>query len=240
MKTIEKKRNMKKILIAVTSHDHYSSNDVPTGLWLSELVHFWDILEAQGYEMDIVSTKGGKVPLEPRSLKGLYLDKVTKSRYEDKEFMAKLDRSIASKDVKWDDYIAIYYTGGHGVMWDFLEDKPLQEISKHLFENNRIVSSVCHGYCGLLDVKLSSGEYLINGKIMTGFSWFEEIVAGVSKHVPYNAEKEAKKRGAKYKKGFIPFRPRVEVDGLLVTGQNPASATITAEKVVELLTTLPP
>lgn len=233
-KGIPEKKQMR-ILIAVTSQDHYTTNNVPTGLWLSELVHFWDVMEQYGFKMDIVSPKGGKVPIEPRSLKSFYMDKATKQRYEDKKFMSMLDHSLASSEVNWKDYDAIYYAGGHGAMWDLREDKNLQIICKNLFENNRIVSSVCHGYCGLLDVKLSNGEYLIKGMTITGYSWFEEILAGVSKNVPYDAEQTAKDRGAKFEKGFFPFVSHVEVNGLMVTGQNPASAHDTARKVAALL-----
>lgn len=225
----------RKFLIAVTSHDHYTGSNVPTGLWLSEFVHFWDVLEAHGYEMEITSPKGGKIPVEPKSLKGIFFDQATRRRYDDQAFMAKLEQTLPSKAVNWKDYAGIFYTGGHGVMWDFPDDPALQEISRQLFEHQRIVSSVCHGYCGLLNIRLSSGEYLIQGKRITGYSWVEEILAMVAKRVPYNAEEEAKKRGALYRKGLIPFMPQIETDGLLVTGQNPASTHQVAEKVIELL-----
>lgn len=225
----------KRFLIAVTSQDHYTADGTPTGLWLSELVHFWDELEPLGYQMDIVSSRGGKVPLEPRSLKKPNLDKASAQRLGDQDFMARLEQSLSPDQVNWQDYDGIYYTGGHGVMWDFLENPGLQAIARDLFEHERIVSSVCHGYCGLLDVRLSNGDYLLKGKRITGFSWREEVLAGVAKIVPYNAEQEAIQRGADYRKGLIPFVPRVEVDGRLVTGQNPLSAKKTGRKVVELL-----
>ena len=97
------------------------------------------------------------------------------------------------------------------------------------------MASVCHGYCGLLNIRLSSGKRLIEGKKLTGFSWTEEILAGVAKKVPYNAEALAKQYGALFEKKFIPFAPFVVTDGKLVTGQNPFSAKLTAQAMIKVL-----
>ncbi|MGH1351593.1 MAG: type 1 glutamine amidotransferase domain-containing protein [Methyloligellaceae bacterium] len=225
----------KKIAVVVTNQDQYPGKDRPTGLWLSELVHFWDILEPEGYSFDIVSPKGGKIPLEPKSLHGVAFDRATKKRYEDKAFMARLDDSMAAANVGWESYEAVYYTGGHGVMYDFPDDDNLQRLNRDLYENGRVVSAVCHGYCALLNTKLSDGNYLIKDKEITGFTWFEEKLSGVAKIVPYNAEQIAKDRGSKFRKSLIPLRPYVQVDGKLITGQNPFSATLTAQKVLDIL-----
>lgn len=133
------------------------------------------------------------------------------------------------------DFDALYFTGGHAVMWDFPGDPGLQRIARDIFERGGIVSSVCHGYCGLLDVTLSDGTLLVAGRRVTGFSWREEILAGVAKKIPYDAEEEMKRRGARYEKALLPFVPHVVVDGRLVTGQNPASARATARRVAGLL-----
>ena len=120
-------------------------------------------------------------------------------------------------------------------MWDFLNNAELQEITRKIYEKGGIVSSVCHGYCGLLNVCLSDGQYLIKDKKLTGFAWSEEILAGVAKRVPYNAEQLAKQHGAIYSKKFIPFAPYVVRDGNLITGQNPFSARPTAQAIIERL-----
>jgi putative intracellular protease/amidase len=133
------------------------------------------------------------------------------------------------------DYDAIYFTGGHAVMFDFPDAEGLQRITRAIYERGGIVSSVCHGYCGLLNTRLSDGRLLVEGKRLTGFSWREEILAGVVKKMPYNAEVEMKRRGALYEKAFLPFVSYVVVDGRLVTGQNPWSARATAEAVASLL-----
>lgn len=97
------------------------------------------------------------------------------------------------------------------------------------------MSSVCHGYCGLLNTTLSDGSYLVDGRKLTGFAWQEEVLARVDKLVPYNAEHEMRSRGALYEKALLPFVSYTVVDGRLVTGQNPGSAKATAKKVVSVL-----
>lgn len=225
----------KRILHVVTNVGSYKNPDHLTGLWLAELSHAWDVFAKEGYEQHVVSPKGGKSPLEPKSLKWPILDASSKAWLADNQRMDLLDNTLSPEEVDPTQYDAIYYTGGHGVMWDFLENAGLQKISREIYEQGGVVSSVCHGFCGLLNIKLSNGQNLVSGKRVTGFAWTEEIVAGVAKKVPYNAEEEMRKRGAMYEKNFLPFTPRVVTDGRLVTGQNPSSATRTAQAVVAVL-----
>lgn len=149
--------------------------------------------------------------------------------------MALLDHTASTDQIDASEYDAIYFARGHGTMSDFDSSEGLQRIASELFERGGVVSAVCHGYCGLLNAKLSDGSNLIAGRRLTGFSWNEEILAGVSKIVPYNVEEAAKDRGAHFSKALLPFLLYTVVDGNLVTGQNPSSAKKTAEKVVELL-----
>ena len=149
--------------------------------------------------------------------------------------MALLANTASPDEIDSADFDAIYLTGGHAVMFDFPESEGLQRITREILERGGVVSSVCHGYCGLLNTKLSDGSFLVAGRRLTGFAWSEEVLARVDKLVPYNVEEEIKKRGARYHKGLIPFAPHVVVDGRLVTGQNPASAKATAKKVVSVL-----
>lgn len=226
---------VKRILHVVTNESHYKDPNEPTGLWLSELTHAWHVFEAKGYEQKLVSPKGGKVPLEPRALKWPNLDATGKAWLADESKMALLENTPSPDQIDPSQFDAIYFTGGHAVMFDFTDAEPLQKLTATFWEQGKVVSSVCHGYCGLLNVKLSDGSNLLQGRRMTGFSWFEEGLAGVAKKVPYNAEQAAKDRGALYEKGWLPFTSKAVVDGRLVTGQNPQSAKETAEKVVQVL-----
>lgn len=224
-----------RIAIVVTNQSEYAGQGRATGLWLSELVHFWNILEPAGFAFDLLSPKGGKSPLEPKSLVGRTFDRETRERFGDKDFMARLDETLPASRASWESYDAVYYTGGHGVMYDFLDDEGLHALSRDLLENGRVVAAVCHGYCALLNTKLSNGRFLIEGKTMTGFTWLEERLAGVANIVPYNAEWIAKERKSSFKKGLLPFVPHVEVDGRLITGQNPLSARKTAQRTLETI-----
>lgn len=225
----------KRILNVVTNVSHYEDPSEPTGLWLSELTHAYHVFAEAGYDQTIVSPSGGPSPLEPRSLKFPNYDKSAKAWKGDAAKMALLAATASPEQIDAAEFDAIYFTGGHAVMFDFPDSEGLQRITREICEAGGVVSSVCHGYCGLLNTRLSDGNLLVDGRKLTGFAWSEEVLARVDKLVPYNAEEEMKKRGARYEKGLIPFRSYVVVDGRLVTGQNPGSAKATAEKVVEVL-----
>jgi putative intracellular protease/amidase len=224
-----------KILILVTNVDHYAKSRKPTGLWLSELVHFYDLLSSQGYKMIFASPKGGACPIDPRSLKFYALDAACKRRLADRKFMEQLGNTAPVTQLDPGDYDAVYFTGGHGVMWDFIKNNSIQKLTSQMYKNGRIVAAVCHGYCALINVKQPNGSYLVAEKRLTGYSWAEEVLAGVSGRIPYNAEKAVIERGAHYKKAWIPFMPFAIEDGNLVTGQNPFSTKKVARSVLNKL-----
>lgn len=225
----------KRILTVVTNVGHYDDPSHKTGLWLSELTHAWHVFEEAGFEQVLVSPQGGAVPLEPRSLKFPNYDRTAKAWRADPARLALLDDTRSPEEIDAAEFDAIFFTGGHAVMYDFPDSDGLQRISREIFEHGGVVSSVCHGYCGLLNTRLSNGEYLVAGRRVTGFAWQEEVLARVDKLVPYNAEEEMTKRGALYEKAKLPFVSYAISDGNLVTGQNPGSAKATARKVVEVL-----
>jgi putative intracellular protease/amidase len=138
-------------------------------------------------------------------------------------------------EVNPDDYVAIYYTGGHGVIWDFPENEALQSISRNIYEDGGFVSSVCHGAVGLLNIKLSDGSLLIKGKNVTGFSNEEEKLAELDKLVPFLTETELVSRGASDKKADQPWAPFAIEDTRLITGQNPASGGTVADLLTDAL-----
>lgn len=230
-----------RILVVVTNVDQFEKVGFRTGLWLGELVHFWDVLEEAGYQLEIASPAGGKVPIDPESVMKSELgaavgwkDAVGK-RYEDRKFMDLLEETaeISSRDPA--QYDAIYLTGGHGVMFDFPTSRGLADLIARFHGAGKVVSAVCHGPSGLLEAKLGSGEYLIRDRGVTGFSWKEEGLANREQAVPFNLEEELQRRGAKYEKSTLPFVAHVVEDGLLITGQNPASAKGVGEAVLRKL-----
>jgi putative intracellular protease/amidase len=230
----------RKILIIATNADRFERVGFRTGLWLSELTHFWDVVEEAGFLMDIATPLGGKVPLDPESLllsemgAAVGVKGRVAKRYEDPEFMRLLDDTAAVADVDDAAYDAIYLTGGHGVMFDF-RGSPLAELVARFYEADKVVSAVCHGPSGLLDARLRSGAALVDGKQVTGYSWTEEIAVKRHHAVPFSLEDELQKRGGTYSTSKVPFTSHVVVDGRLITGQNPRSAPDVAEAVVHAL-----
>jgi putative intracellular protease/amidase len=229
-----------RVLIVVTNAGEYEKVGYRTGLWLGELTHFWDVAEEAGFAIDIASPSGGYVPIDPESLMAqetahmIGIETAVQKRYQDRTFMDKLRDTRKVSEVAPSDYDAIYLTGGHGVMFDFTGEGLANKIAE-FFEAGKIVSAVCHGPGGLLNVRLSTGEYLLKGRKATGFSWREEELAKRADVVPFNLEEEMKKRGAEYEKAMLPYASHVVEDGRLITGQNPKSARGVGEAVVKRL-----
>lgn len=224
-----------KILIIVTNVGMYASGKLETGLWLSELTHIYHAAKEKGYEVTIASPQGGNVPVDPESLKYFILDKISESYWNDNNFRELLKNSHRLSDLVQEEYDLIYLAGGHGTMYDFPDDITIQTIIKNQYEKGKKVAAICHGVGGLLNVKLSEGDYLIKGKSMTGFDWFEESLARRKREVPFNLEAAIRERGADLKKAFIPMTSNVVVDGNLITGQNPFSSKEMAKVVISEL-----
>lgn len=224
----------KKVLIVITSHSNLN-NDKETGYWLGEVTHFYHILAKAGFEIDFASPKGSQPPIDQRSYN--LRDKDNRQFWENEELQAQLNNTIPIEAVNPEDYIAIYYAGGHGAMWDFPNHERLAQVAAQIYENGGFVSAVCHGSAGLLNIKLANGRSLLDGKTVTGFANLEEQLIRLAKAVPYLLEDELKKQGATYKSGILPFIPHVEVSDRLITGQNPQSAKAVAKALVKGLQT---
>ncbi|MEU3650097.1 type 1 glutamine amidotransferase domain-containing protein [Lentzea sp. NPDC034063] len=224
-----------KILTIVTNAGEYEAVGYRTGLWLGELTHFFDYVTGHGFTVDIASPQGGHVPIDPESLSPTVLaDLGTGERYRDRKFMDLLKNTEKASEADVEDYDAIYFTGGHGVMFDFRADD-LGVLTAKFHESGRIVASVCHGAAGLLNVPLSNGAPLVEGKNLTGFSWREEELAQRADAVPFSLQDELKALGAHYSTADKPFTTYVVEDGRLITGQNPGSARAVAEAVIRAL-----
>ncbi|HEL1616031.1 TPA: type 1 glutamine amidotransferase domain-containing protein [Streptococcus suis] len=225
---------MKKALIVLTNIEQYGEHERLTGLWLSELTHFYDELVKVGYEADFVSPKGGYVPLDPHSL--TMMDDVDCTYYKDADFRNRaLGQTLRPEEVKATDYELIYYTGGHGVMWDFPESVEIAELASQIYQNGGLVTAVCHGVAGLLPIKDEAGQPLIAGKVITGFTNQEEELNGTADLVPFLTETALREKGAKVEIGTA-FSPVVRQDDRILTGQNPQSARALGQAVVSKLT----
>ncbi len=218
----------KRVLAVVTSHAEYEKSHKKTGLWLSELTHFYDILTQAGYQIDIASTKGGVVPLDPRSLESSYLDASARQFLDGGAHTSLLQNTSPLSETRTEDYVAIFFAGGHGAVWDFKENADIERIVREAQELGIVVSAVCHGVAALV-------SDIVSGKAVTGFSTLEENLSGKRKEVSYLLETELKRQRGFYSKAWLPFTPYAVADGKLVTGQNPQSTKKVAQLLVKVL-----
>tara|TARA_Y100001951_G_scaffold94328_1_gene90687 strand:- start:6838 stop:7632 length:795 start_codon:yes stop_codon:yes gene_type:complete len=227
------------ILVIMTNHSAYPSRADTTGLWLTELTHFLDIVEAGGYSTVFASPKGGKVPLDERSLGWLYMDAAARRHLESPAFRARLENSLPVADIDPAQFEAIYFTGGHGVMWDFPDNPELRRVAESIYAQGGVVSAVCHGVAGLLGLRDAQGRDLLEGRRVTGFSNREELFSGMQSQVPFFLEDRLVAQGARYEKPWLPFTAYAVTDGRIVTGQNPQSAKVVAEALLKRLAARP-
>ncbi|MET0465916.1 MAG: type 1 glutamine amidotransferase domain-containing protein [Chitinophagaceae bacterium] len=220
----------KKILFVVTSHDKKGNTGEATGYYLSEVAHPWDVLVTAGYEVDFVSPKGGKAPVDGFNLG----DSINKKFWDDHSYRYKIEHTKKPSEVDPAQYVAIHFAGGHGAMWDFADNKALAGIAAKIYENNGIVSAVCHGPAGLVNIKLSNGKYLVDGKRINAFTNEEEAAVKLEKVVPFLLESTLIGRGAIFEKSGL-WQSHVVADQRVVTGQNPQSAKDLGEAVLKEL-----
>ncbi|MDC8106902.1 type 1 glutamine amidotransferase domain-containing protein [Chryseobacterium sp. B21-037] len=220
----------KKILFVVTSHDKKGDTGESTGYYLGEVSHPWEVLYRAGYDIDFVSPKGGTPPVDGFDLK----DPVNKEFWENKEYKNKIDHSLKPSEVKPSDYLAIFYAGGHGAMWDLADNTELASIASKIYENGGIVAGVCHGPAGLVNIKLKDGKYLVDGKKINAFTNEEESEVKLTNVVPFLLEDQLKARGAKFEKSGL-WQTHVVTDQRVITGQNPQSAKAVGEAILKEL-----
>ncbi len=223
---------MKKILIAETNVDRYGNSSQPTGIWLEEATSFYDVVTQAGYEVDFASAKGGMVPVDPHSARA---DRRTMEIFQTEAFHKDaIENTKKFSEVNAEDYVAIYFCGGHGAMWDFPDNADLISLAEEIYKNQGYITSVCHGEVGLVNLKDENGEYLVKGKEINGFTNQEEMMNGTTEMVPFLGETVLKERGAKFVKGN-PFTEFAVSDQRFITGQNPFSSTKVANLLVEEL-----
>ena len=220
----------KKILFVVTSHSEKGNTGQKTGYYLSEVAHPWKVLTDAGYEIDFVSPQGGNPPVDGFDLK----DTENKEFWENEYYHNKITNSLKPSQVKASDYVAIYYAGGHGAMWDLPDNTEIAKIAADIYENHGVVGAVCHGPVGLVNIKLRDGSFLIAGKKVNGFTNEEETIVGLTGVVPFMLEDKMKERGGIFEKS-APWQVYVVSDQRLITGQNPQSATGVGEAMKDAL-----
>jgi putative intracellular protease/amidase len=217
---------MTRVLIALTSHSRLGDTGRATGFYASEAAEPWAVFTAAGFCVDLVSVAGGRPPI----------DGLDENDPIQQKFLASVDleHTPAAADLDASSYDAIFFAGGHGTVWDFPNDKALASLAAGIYENGGVVAAVCHGPSALVNLTLSDGSYLVDGKNLAAFTNAEEAAVGLTEVVPFLLADALTARGAIHHPAGN-FTPQTVTDGRLVTGQNPQSATPTAEAVVTVL-----
>lgn len=216
------------ILMVVTSQGTFPGSEEKTGLWLEEFAVPYKIFRDAGYDVEVVSPKGGSVPVDPRSLQP------EAAPVNAKPALGLLSNTLTMDQVDLEDYIAVFFPGGHGTMFDFPDNPPIQKTVEEFLLSGRPTAFVCHGPAALVGAVDETGQPLVKGRRVAAFTDAEEKAVGLTGQVPFLLQSKLEELGAE----VVPaenFQVQVVVDGNLVTGQNPASSAQAAYELLNLL-----
>lgn len=220
-------------ILFVTSNQHtYGSTEMNTANHFAEIVLAYDVLIKAGFQVDFVSPNGGAIPIG-------YLktsDSIQKKYIYDAKFMNLLKHTLTPDMINVSSYKAVYYSGGGAAMFGVPENKRIQDITMKIYENNGVISAVCHGTAGIINLKDPSGEYVYKGKKINGFpDMFENKDAKYYQEFPFSIEETINQNGGNFiysKHGWDAYH---KVDGRIITGQDPTASIVVAQKIVETL-----
>lgn len=223
-----------KILMVLTSHDQLGDTGKKTGFWLEEFAAPYYVFKEAGAQLTLVSPKGGQPPLDPKSDEPDAQTVATERFRKDSAAQSALASTALLSSVRAEDYDAVFYPGGHGPLWDLAEDPNSIALIEALHRSGKPVAAVCHAPGVLRHVKDAHGQPLVKGKRVTGFTNSEEEAVQLTNVVPFLVEDVLKQLGGLYSKG-PDWASYVVTDGLLLTGQNPASSEATAQALLARL-----
>jgi putative intracellular protease/amidase len=213
------------VLMAITSHDQLGNTGRRRGFWLEELAAPYYVFKTPA------SPKGGRPPLDPKSDQPASRTDLTRRFEKDAAAEAQLSKTVRLDSVKQEDFDTVFYPGGHGPMWDLAEDKHSIKLIEAFISAGKPIGIVCHSTGALHHVKTVDGKFLVEGKEVAGFTDGDEEAMGLTTVVPFFVEEEMLKLGAVFSK-VVNWGAHVVSDGLLITGQNPASSGPTAKKLM--------
>ncbi|MGQ4491329.1 type 1 glutamine amidotransferase domain-containing protein [Streptomyces sp. SAS_281] len=227
-----------KVLVVLTSHDRLGDTGRATGFWLEELAAPYYRFKEAGWEITLASPKGGRPPLDPKSNEPDAQTDQTRRFEADAEAMTALANTIRLDSVNIDDYDTLFYPGGHGPLWDLAEDADSARLIETTLRAGKPLALVCHAPGVLRHTRNEDGTPLVQGRKVTGFTNTEEEGVQLTEVVPFLVEDELTKQGGHYTKQ-ADWQPYVVQDGLLITGQNPASSGPAADALVKLVSARP-
>lgn len=222
------------ILMVLTSHSELGNTGKKTGFWIEEFAAPYYIFKDAGATITVASPKGGQPPIDPKSAEPDAQTEATKRYNNDADLQQVVATTKQLSSVSADQFDAVFYPGGHGPMWDLYDDKDSIALIEDFWKSKKPVAAVCHAPSALLNVKDEQGNALVKGKKVTGFTNTEEEVVQLTNVVPYLLEDELKNKGGNFSKKED-WASYVVKDGLLITGQNPASSEEAAKEVLALL-----
>jgi len=221
----------KNVLFVLTSHDKLGNTGEKTGFWVEEFASPYYLLKDAGVAITLASPAGGQPPIDPNSALPDFQTESTKRFDADKETQAVLAKTLPLAEVNQADYDAVFYPGGHGPLWDLTENPTSIALIESFLQADKPIAFVCHASSALINIKDEQGEPAVKGKLVTGFSNTEEAAVQLSEVVPFLLEDELIKQGADYQKTGD-FEAYAVQDGLIISGQNPASSELVAEKLL--------
>ena len=223
-----------RVLMVVTAHDQLGDTGEKTGFWLEEFAApYYTLLDA-GVELTLASPAGGQPPLDPKSSAPDAQTAATERFNADSAAQAALSATLPLRDVNPDDFDGVFYPGGHGPLWDLAVDGDSIGLIEACLAQGKPVAAVCHAPAVLVNVKAADGSPVVKGRRVSGFSNTEEAAVGLTEVVPFLLEDRLAELGAQYLRADD-WHPHAEVDGLLITGQNPASSELVAGKLLKVL-----
>ena len=221
-----------RVLIVLTSHDQLGNTGRKTGFWLEELAAPYYVFKDAGAEITLASPKGGQPPLDPKSNEPGFQTDQTRRFEADPVANTQLAQTVRLDSVRQEDFDTVFYPGGHGPLWDIAEDQNSIRLIESFLAAEKPVALVCHAPGALRHVKTPDGRPLVEGKRVTGFTNSEEDGVALTDVVPFLVEDELKAMGGKFEKGED-WGAFIVTDGLLTTGQNPASSSAAAKTLLE-------
>jgi putative intracellular protease/amidase len=227
-----KEKNMK-ILMVLTSHDQLGNTGRKTGFWLEEFAAPYFVFRDAGVQLTLASPKGGQPPVDPKSDVPENQTPAMARFKQDQAAQNDLAHTARLADMRAEDFDTVFYVGGHGPMWDLAESADSIALIEAFYNSGKPVALVCHSP-GVLHRVTYKGEPLVKGKKVTGFTDGEEAAVGLTHVVPFLVEDELIRLGAIFEK-VADWQPFSVVDGRLITGQNPASSTVAAQNLINLL-----
>lgn len=224
----------KHLLMVLTSHAELGDSGEKTGFWVEEFAAPYYAFIDAGIKVTIASVAGGQPPIDPKSELEDFQTLATKRYDTDSEVQRLMANTTKLLDLDASDYDAVFYPGGHGPLWDLTDNQTSISLIENFLAAKKPVAAVCHASAAFLNIKDANGEYVVKGKAVTGFTNSEEEAVQLTNIVPFLLEDELIKRGGNYQK-VADWSAFAIQDGLVITGQNPASSELAAKKLLAIL-----